>query len=177
MNLKVRELNHSDISLLVDYWLKSSPEHLVGMGVDLAKLPSLQGLRKMLETQLETPLKERQSYALIWELDAQAIGHSNINQITFGQRASMHLHLWQSNHRKAGLGAQLVKLSLPFYFEKFELEALFCEPYALNPAPNKTLQKLGFEFIKKYKTIPGSINFEQEVNQWKLSKNKFNKNE
>lgn len=35
---------------------------------------------------------------------------------------------------------------------------------------NKTLVKLGFEFIRKYKTRPGWINFEQEVNRYELKK-------
>jgi hypothetical protein len=52
---------------------------------------------------------------------------------------------------------------------------LYCEPYALNPAPNKTLEKLGFKFLKTYTTIPGWINFEQEVNLWELKNNIFKK--
>jgi RimJ/RimL family protein N-acetyltransferase len=85
----------------------------------------------------------------------------------------MHLHLWKSKNRKKGIGTELVRKSIPFYFENFKIEKLICEPYALNPAPNKTLEKIGFEFIKKYRTIPGSLNFEQDVNRWELTKEKF----
>lgn len=106
-------------------------------------------------------------------MDGQAIGHTNVNAIEFGQQAKMHLHLWQSGYRKQNMGTKLVRLSLPFYFERLQLQTLLCEPYALNPAPNKTLKKVGFEFIKKYRTIPGSINFEQEVNQWALTRAQY----
>jgi RimJ/RimL family protein N-acetyltransferase len=59
-------------------------------------------------------------------------------------------------------------MTLPYFFQNFELKNLYCEPYALNPAPNKTLKKIGFQFVKQYVTIPGSLNFEQEVNRWEL---------
>jgi len=73
----------------------------------------------------------------------------------------MHLHLWNAASRKKGIGSQLVKMSLKYFFENLKLKRLFCEPYALNPAPNKTLEKTGFDFVKEYITIPGAFNFEQ----------------
>jgi len=39
----------------------------------------------------------------------------------------------------------------------------------------KVLKKIGFTFVKKHTTIPGSLNFEQEVNRWKLTKEMFKK--
>jgi RimJ/RimL family protein N-acetyltransferase len=60
----------------------------------------------------------------------------------------MHLHLWYPDKRIKGMGVQLVKKSLPYFFNNLHLKTLYCEPYALNPAPNKTLPKVGFEFVK-----------------------------
>lgn len=173
MEIKVREIEERDINLISDYWLKSDSDFLVGMGVDLEKLPKAEFFTKMLMHQISLPNGEKKSYALIWELDGIQIGHSNVNAIEFGKQAKMHLHLWKNDSRKKGMGTALVKKSLPLFFENLQLKKIICEPYALNPAPNKTLQKVGFDFIKKYRTIPGSINFEQEVNQWELTKEKF----
>jgi RimJ/RimL family protein N-acetyltransferase len=173
MELSVREIDEKDISLIADYWLKSDDDFLINMGVDLNKLPSRSFFTNMLKKQLETPIKEKKSYAIIWELDGIPIGHTNVNDLVFGQQATMHLHLWQANNRQKGIGSTLVAKSLPFYFEKLQLNELFCEPYALNPAPNKTLQKLGFEMLKTYRTIPGGINYEQEVNRWVMTKEKY----
>jgi RimJ/RimL family protein N-acetyltransferase len=64
-------------------------------------------------------------------------------------------------------------MTLPLFFERLQLKKLYCEPYALNSAPNKSLEKVGFEFIKEYITIPGSLNFEQPVKRWELSYEKF----
>jgi len=176
LNINVREIELKDIDLITDYWLKSDTDFLVQMGVDLNKLPTRNGLREMLTEQISNSITSKTSYALIWELNSKQIGHSNVNGIEYGKHATMHLHLWKSSNRKKGIGTELVKKSLPFYFERLEVKKLICEPYALNLAPNKTLGKVGFEFIKKYTTIPGSLNFEQEVNRWELTKEKYEKN-
>ena len=171
--LTVRELREDDISYIVQYWLGSEDDHLVGMGVDLAKMPTEDGLTQMLTSQINLSYPEKQSYCIIWELNGKAIGHCNINKIQFGEEAFMHLHLWNVPTRQKGMGLQLVKMSLPYFFNNYKLRNLFCEPYALNPAPNKTLKKIGFTFVKKHVTIPGSLNFEQEVNRWCLSSKDF----
>lgn len=171
--LRVREIEAADIPYLVDYWLYSDPEHLVAMGVDLDKLPKEDELEEMLGSQLGLPLSEKKSYALIWEQNGEPVGHCNVNQIEFGKQAHMHLHLWQADNRKAGIGSALVKKSIPVFFENLELETLICEPYTLNPAPNKTLEKIGFTFIKSHTCVPGYLNFEQEVNRWEMTHETF----
>ena len=127
----------------------------------------------MLLEQLSQPFEKKNSYCIIWEIDGKAIGHSNINKIIFGEEAFMHLHMWYSNVRKKGAGTELVKMTLPYFFEKYKLKKLYCEPFALNPAPNKILEKIGFEFVKEHQCIPGWICFEQKAKLWMLSKEKF----
>ena len=51
----------------------------------------------------------------------------------------------------------------------FNLLKLFSQPYALNPAPNRTLQKVGFKYLKTYETTPSWINFRQPVTLWLLN--------
>jgi RimJ/RimL family protein N-acetyltransferase len=168
--LAIREIERDDISLIADYWLESDPEFMKGMGVDLAKLPSRENLTDMLSEQLSQSYDEKKSYCLIWLIDNKPAGHSNVNKINYGEEAYMHLHFWNTTSRKKGYGTELVKLSLPLFFKNLRLKKICCEPYALNPAPNKTLEKAGFKFIKKHRTIPGYLNFEQEVNLWEISK-------
>lgn len=173
LHISVREIKVIDIELLADYWLKSDSEFLKSMGADKDKLPTRTQLVKMLTQQISLPIKDKSSYALIWELDGKQIGHTNVNNIIYGNEATMHLHLWKSDNRKRGIGTKLVKKSLLYYFKNLKLNKLICEPYALNPAPNKTLEKAGFEFVKRYRTIPGTLNFEQEVNRWELTKENY----
>ena len=171
--LSVREIQEKDIDLIADYWLHSDPAFLMSMGVDLDKIPTREQLTQMLLSQINTAIEEKRAYCVIWELDGKQVGHSNTNPTVFGEEAFMHLHLWNSDGRKKGLGTELVKKTLPLFFKNLKLKRLFSEPYALNPAPNKTLQKAGFEFVKEYITTPGYLNFEQPVNRWQLSYERF----
>ena len=171
--LSVREMHQSDIELITEYWLTADPEFLLGMGVDLSKVPTKETWLEMLNEQLVQSYPEKKSYCLIWTVDHEPVGHSNVNKIKFGQEAYMHLHIWKTGIRKKGYGVQLVKRSLPYFFKNLELKKLFCEPYALNPAPNKVLEKVGFSFVKEYQTTPGWINFEQTVKLWELTYEKY----
>lgn len=173
LNLNVREIELKDLDLIADYWLKSDPDFLEYMGVDLNKLPTRIGLIKMLTEQINTPIKEKRTFALVWELNGKQVGHTNVNEIEYGIQAKLHLHLWKADNRKKGIGTLFINISLPFYFEKLQLEKLICEPSATNPTPNNILEKIGFQLIKKYRTIPGSLNFEQEVNRWELTKENY----
>lgn len=168
--LSVREMEQKDIQKIADYWLKSDPEYLKTMGVDLNKLPSEQDFGKPLQTQLQLPYHQKKTYTLIWELAGTPVGHSNLTPISFGNSAYIHIHLWDKRIRKLGLGTQFIKMSLPIYFNNMQLKKLYCEPYAHNPAPNRALDKLGFKFIKNHITNPGTITFEQLANLWELSK-------
>ena len=170
-SLIVREANLDDIYLIVNYWMASTDAHLVGMGVDLKKVPNKEDLTIALTHAITT----KKSYAIIWEYNGEAVGHTNVNNFTVGKEAYMHIHLWKNNKRQKGLGLEFIRKSLPLYFNNLQLETVFCEPYALNPAANKVLRKIGFEFVKKHTTIPGSLNFEQEVNLWKFTKDMLQK--
>lgn len=171
--VSVRELIFSDHEKIVDYFLNGDKDFLVGMGVDIPKLPSREKWLDILKTNFEAPLEKKQFYYIIWLFNGEAIGHSNINKIMFGEEGYMHLHMWRSDVRKTGLGYELVKLSIPYYFDRFKLKNLYCEPYAYNEAPNKTLKKLGFEFITSYDTVPGWISFHQKVNRWCLTRERY----
>ena len=171
--LTAREINPSDVPFIVSYWVDSDPAFLQSMGVDLEKLPTRESLETVLQKQIETPLEEKRSYCIIWEADNQPIGHCNTNPTYYGEEAYMHLHLWDKAERKKGTGLQLLKITVPIFFKNLQLNTLYCEPYALNEAPNKTLERLGFDLEKEYTTIPGSINFEQPVKRWVLSRAKF----
>jgi RimJ/RimL family protein N-acetyltransferase len=168
--LSVREMQEKDIDLIIHYWLNSSPAFLEGMGVDRSKMPGKDEWIVLLSQQLQQSYKEKKSYCIIWLVDDKAVGHCNVNKIIFGEEAYMHLHIWNDNIRKKGSGSSLVKMTLPYFFKNLDLKKIYCEPYALNPAPNKTLEKLGFSFEKEYVTVPGFLNFEQPVRRWVLTR-------
>ena len=68
----------------------------------------------------------------------------------------------------SGLGTEFVRKSAAFYFERFNLQKLVCEPSADNLAPNRVLEKLGFAFVRRYRATLGVIAYEQDVNRYEL---------
>lgn len=172
-HLSVREMQQKDIESIADYFLNADSAFLINMGVDLAKVPAKDEWLKMLSEQLTQPYEEKRSYCIIWQADDKPIGHSNVNKIIFGEEAYMHLHIWIPDVKKKGIGTELVKKTIPYFFKNLKLKKLFCEPNAFNTAPNKTLEKVGFDFVKTHVTIPGWLNFEQPCNLWVMSYDRF----
>lgn len=168
-SIDVRLAVEADYPFIVDYFRNGDDEFHRGMGVDRSRLPARKEWLDILHDNHNRPKETKDFFYVIWMYDDEPVGHSNINKIKYGDEAYMHLHMWRQDIRARGLGLNFVKMSIPFYFDEFSLRTLWCEPYALNPAPNKTLKKLGFDLVKTYDTIPGWISFHQPVNRWCLS--------
>jgi RimJ/RimL family protein N-acetyltransferase len=166
----VREMPLSDVGVRIRYFHEASDDYLLVLGVDRQLLPEPDAWRSYLARDYERPLTERENYALIWELDGQGVGFSSLDHIVFGEEAFMHLHIVEPSRRRRGLGANFVKLSASRYFEVFELKHLYCEPNALNTAPNRTLQRAGFTYLFSHEAIPGPINFRQVTTRWVLER-------
>lgn len=161
-------LSREDYELMVDYFHKGDDLFLRGMGVDRAKLPKRAAWLDALLIDHERPDNSRDRFYLLWIFNGCRVGHSSVNKIVPGNEAYIHLHMWNPQLRAGGLGTEFVRRSASFYFERFNLKKLVCEPNAENPAPNRVLEKLGFAFVRRYKTIPTNIAYEQEVNRYEL---------
>jgi len=173
MKTSTREMTPTDAEQVVDYFSNADEAYLQGMGADKSKLPVREEWIAAIQAELNKSFKEKKLYYVIWEVDGKAIGHSNINHITFGQEAFMHLHIWEMQNRRFGNGLELVKQSIPKYFELFQLQKLRCEPFAGNAAPVRLLEQVGFEFVEIYETTPSIICFPQEVRRFEMSKSRF----
>jgi RimJ/RimL family protein N-acetyltransferase len=167
-NLSVREMQLQDIDPVADYFLNADNTFLTNMGVIREKIPPKEEWHKILSEQISKPYGEKQSYFIIWQVDDKPVGHSNANKIIFGEEAYMHLHIWNAAGRRKGIGTEFVRRTIPYYFQNLQLKKLFCEPNAFNAAPNKTLEKAGFQFVKNHVTTPGWLTFEQSCTLWEL---------
>jgi RimJ/RimL family protein N-acetyltransferase len=168
MNLEVRPMRPDEAGFAVDYFHDATPEHLEMMGVDPTRMRPRDVWRQALAEQLTRPARECANFAVIWLESDKPVGFSTINSIVFGDRAYMHLHVVAPGNRAKGIGAECVKRGVAIYFETFALKRLFCEPNAFNVAPNRTLQRAGFRYVKTHMTVPGQINFHQPVTRWVL---------
>ncbi|HSB95538.1 MAG TPA: GNAT family protein [Spongiibacteraceae bacterium] len=166
----VGEMTVAEVDFVIDYFHNATPAFLHGLGVDASKLPNRDHWRAWFAMDLKQTPPKRSSFFVIWRQDNEPIGFASIDRIVYGEEAYFHLHIAKPEFRNSGNGAFFVKNSVGLCFEKFELNTLFSEPYAFNTAPNRTLQKAGFKYLKTHETIPGPINFLQPVNTWALRK-------
>lgn|SRR5215472_12156231 len=158
----------SEYEGMIDYFLQSEDSFLAQMGVARALLPSREAWLRSALRDHELPDNKKDRLYVGWYHRGTQVGHSSVNRIKVGEEAYLHLHLWRSDLRKSGFGVQFCRASIAIYFERLKLQRLWSEPYAENPAPNRTLVKLGFSFIRRYRTVPGQISFEQDVNLYLL---------
>ena len=168
MNVSVREMQLDEVGAVIDYFHHATAEHLELLGVDPTRLPGKAQWKQFYEDDYGRPREKRKSLLLLWQRDGQALGFSSADKIRYGEEAYMHLHVFDTQHRHAGYGAECVRQSVALYFRLLALRRLFCEPNAFNVAPNRTLQKAGFRYVKTHMTVPGPLNFHQAVTQWVL---------
>lgn len=158
-----------DYERVVDYFLTAEDSLLRGMGVERGNLPDREAWLLRLLPDLELADREKQAFFVAWIYKGDAVGHSNMNPIKFGDEANMHLHMWRSDLRHAGLGTIFLRKSVQVFFERFGLKKLICEPWAENPAPNQALLKVGFKFVRKSRNVPGLMQSELEANRYELT--------
>jgi RimJ/RimL family protein N-acetyltransferase len=170
MELTVREMMVEEVSLIIDYFHHSTAEYLETLGVDPTRLPSPGAWRDRYVLEDKLPIDQRTALAVIWLSDDRPIGFSTSDKIVYGERANMHLHIVDPENRRCGVGVEGVRRSGEIYFERLKLRSLFCEPNAFNVAPNRTLQKAGFKYVKTHMTVPGLLNYHQPVTRWAMER-------
>lgn len=173
MDLVVRLMELDEVDIRIEYFHQSSSQHLEQLGIDRSCLPDRGAWMDSYRKDYVLPIEERQGILLLWLGDGEPIGFSSVDEIEYGQRANMHLHVLEDENRNNGLGTECVKQSSSLYFELLKLKYLYCQPNSFNTAPNRTLQKAGFKFVQTYETKPSSLNFYQSVNQWVLEKDQI----
>jgi RimJ/RimL family protein N-acetyltransferase len=170
MTLTVREMMNSEVDVVINYFLGSTPEYLDMLGVDPSRLPPPESWRERLQRESVRPIERRGWMVLIWLSDDQPVGFSSSDKITYGEQAHMHLHVTDPERRNQGIGAECVRRSADIYFERLNLKRLFCEPNAFNVAPNRALQKAGFKYLKTHMTVRGPLNYHQAVTRWVMER-------
>jgi len=159
-----------ETALIIKYFHSATPEHLEMLGVDPTRLPPASQWQRLYQQLFDHPAEQRSSVLVSWLCDDKFLGFSTADKIRIGQQANMHLHITDPSLRKQGIGVECVRQTVELYFQTLRLKQLFCEPNAFNVAPNRTLQKAGFKYVKTHMTVPGPLNFHQAVNRWMIDR-------
>ncbi len=159
-----------EVGIVIDYFHGATPEFLDTLGVDPTRLPERGAWHERFAEEFAHPIESRPRLMVIWELDGRPIGFSSADKITIGVQANMHLHVVEPDRRGRGVGAACVRMTARHYFDALGVQRLFCEPNAFNVAPNRTLQRAGFTYVKTHTTVPAALNFHQPVTRWVLKR-------
>src|SRR5271169_2519812 len=170
MALTVREMMSSEVDVIIEYFQNSTPEHLEMLGVDPTRLPPLQNWGERMRHECTLPIDQRARLLVVWLSGDRPVGFSTSDKIIIGEQANMHLHVTDAERRHQGIGVECVRRSVGIYFDRLKLKRLFCEPNAFNVAPNRTLQKAGFKYLKTHMTVSGLFNFHQAVTRWVIER-------
>jgi RimJ/RimL family protein N-acetyltransferase len=158
---------------MIDYFLESSEEFPVRMGIDLALVPSRESWLQATLIDAERPDLDKERFYVGWYADGKLVGHSSISHIEHGKTAHCHLHLWDGSLRRSGIGPAFLAQSIDLYFERFALRTIASEPHAHNPAPNRALPKLGFRLVRRYRTVATSMSGELEVCRYEIGREEW----
>lgn len=170
MTVTVRPMTLQETAMIIEYFHAATPEHLDMLGVDPTRLPPASQWQRLYQQMFDQPVDQRNSLLVSWLYDDRFVGFSTADKIRVGQHANMHLHITNAPQRQHGIGVECVRQTVELYFQALKLKQLFCEPNAFNVAPNRTLQKAGFKYVKTHMTVPGPLNFHQAVNRWVIDR-------
>ncbi len=165
-NLSIRPLTENDIPYIVRYWHENSDENLVRMGADKTKLGSEEEFTQFLTNLCKTSIEKVNSCYMIWLIDDKPVGYNALKDIHHGDIAHMHLHMWDSEYRGKGYGAQFFCMAALEFYKLFNLKMILCEPRSSNPMPNKMLAKIGFKKWKTYLSTASELSLTCELNSY-----------
>src|ERR1019366_2967419 len=103
MTLSVREMTIAETDLIIDYFQRSTPEHLETLGVDPTRLPPVDGWRDRLRRECALPGDQQAVVPVVWLTDDMPIGFSTSDKILYGEQANMHLHVTDPGRRNQGI--------------------------------------------------------------------------
>lgn len=147
--ISVRDIQESDIPLLLDYWFRSPPGFIEGMGVDLAKMPTELEMRgnvtKRIRDNRVLPVSKLP--ILVITYDAKPIGVHNINPLIEADYGIFHAHIWNPTYRRQGLGLRSYPKACRLFMERFELKRILFKTPLQNTGSIRVKEKLGIRCI------------------------------
>jgi RimJ/RimL family protein N-acetyltransferase len=147
VHLSVRPLVAEDFDGFINYWFGLSQGEIDRLGVATDRVPSAARMRSDLEAMLAAPDNRVRSFVLAWCVNGEAIGHSSLKDIVFGESGSIHLHMWRADLRGKGYGRYFFCMAAVDFYERFKLKRIICEPKADNQPPNQLLRRIGFPLL------------------------------
>lgn len=135
------DLALDDIEVVLDYYYNPTPSTLASMGIKALNLPPLKQFTDWLIQCALNSDREKTAYIGVIKLQGKSIGHFVLGRLQFGKEAIFHIHLWNEQHRKSGVGKSIFPQIIQLAFTRFMLQRLIIDVPVSNIAAQKLIGK------------------------------------
>ena len=156
--VRVEDPRPGDAQAILDYWYRSPPAFLEGMGVDLDRLPAPEQLEARIEAKIRgaeggTPPSD----LLMIRCDASTIGFHIINEMVPGDGAIFHGHIFDPAFRRRGVAMTSYPLACRVFLDRFDLRRMWFKTPAQNLGAIRVKEKLGIRRVGEERVDFGVI--------------------
>ena len=139
-SVSFRDLVHSDLSRIADYWWTADPAFLERMGVDRSRFGSHKAIMARFEPAIPSGDPEQAKLAFAIDLDGEMVGYTNLNRYNPTENYS-HWHIIDPQWRKSGLSTLLYPYRLQTYFTRAPIDRLIHQTRPENVGVNRLLDR------------------------------------
>lgn len=149
MKISVRDITRSDVDRVMDYLYRSPNGFIESIAIDPKKLaPESENRTLLLQRIREIEMGNcSQSQSLIILKDGVPVGHHSVNQITAGESAIFHAHIWRPEHRRLGIGTHSYPLACSVFMKRFALKRILFKTPIQNRGAIELKRRLGIREI------------------------------
>ncbi len=149
--LQIRDFNLTDLESYLNYFYHSPKGFLSSISVDEEKFPTQTFMRTRMEDLCHKfpNVEGSQNPALSIVYDLRPAGVHPLNELTPGESAAIHAHIYKPELRKIGLGSVSLPIAAKIFIERFKLKRLMFKIPLQNAGGLRVLEKLQIREVGK----------------------------
>ncbi len=143
--IRVREQRESDFPMMLDYWFRSPPGFIEGMGVDLQKLGTEEAMVKLLSERSRQRVSRFSAVTIT--LDDEPIGTHSLIPFVENDYGVMHAHICRPEFRGKGIGRVSYLKAAGHFFDHLNLKRIVFQTPMQNRGAIRLKEKLGIRIV------------------------------
>lgn len=169
----LRDIEESDVDVLVSYWHDTDPAYLASLGVDLTKLASRDVTRSRFLSSRPGAQQPPERATFVVTCDARLVAYTNLN---FKSMDEVYVHV--HTVVRSSLAKALVYVYFPemikIFFNRFPITQLTMQTSPENQNINRFLAKFGLAPQRVYLTTPDGMARPGDFNVYEIPRSAAN---
>jgi RimJ/RimL family protein N-acetyltransferase len=174
-DILIEDFTSSDVVLLMDYYYDSPQEQLEKMSIDRFGMVSRELFSNSIIQKIEnnSTLKESKLDYVKIIYKEKSIGTHSVTEITEGQSAVFHAHIWDKSMQGKGVGRISYVKALNLFFERFNLQQMEFRTPIINIAANRVKESLGMNSLGVMDLVEPYLLDGTQANKYILTKDEL----